>query len=191
MAPRKEQDNADIFQRNRIIYFNGAFTENKVQEVVRKLLEFNVTNPNKDIVIFIDSNGGLADSFIAIHDTIKMISSDVATVCLGKAMSSGMLLLMSGVKGKRFITKNSRVLIHELSAGTIGKISNMNVDVKESQRIQDVLEKLVVEYTDIKKEDVRDLMEKDTFCNAETAKELGIVDYIVESYEEIFSKLNI
>jgi len=190
MAVKKENDGTDVFQRNRIIYFNGTFTENKVQETVKKLLEFEVDDPAKDIIIFIDTNGGFVDSFFAIHDTIQMLTSEVATVCLGKAMSCGMLLLITGKKGKRFITKNSRVLVHELAAGTIGKLSDMDIDIKEAQRMQDIIDKMVLDYTDIPKEDIREFMSKDTYCPAERAKELGIVDYVVDSYSEIFKKLN-
>jgi ATP-dependent Clp protease protease subunit len=128
------------------------FTEIKVREVVKNLLELEVKEPQKDIILFIDSHGGFIDSFFAIHDAINLISSDVATVCLGSALSCGALLLMSGKKGKRFITENSRVLIHEISSGSIGKLSDMDIDLKESQRLQKKIEKMIFEYTKIKED---------------------------------------
>lgn len=190
MATRKEDGSVDVFTKNRIIYFNGSFTESKVHETIRKLLEFEVDAPGKDIIIFIDSNGGFVDSFFAIHDTIRMLRSDIVTVCLGKAMSAGMLLLMSGKRGKRFITKRSRVLVHELSAGTIGKLSDMDIDLREAQRMQDEINKLVLEYTDVKEEDLESFMSKDTYCDAEAAQKLGIVDHVIETYDELFRKIN-
>lgn len=185
----KNNENPDVFKQNRIIYFSGGFTEAKVQDTVKKLIEFEVKDPTKNIVVFIDSNGGFVDSFFALHDTIKMIRSQVATVCLGRAMSAGMLLLMSGQKGKRFITKNSRILVHEMSAGTYGKLSDMDLDVREALRMQELINQMVLEYTDIKKENLEDFMSRDTYCDADRAKELGIVDHVIESYHDIFGKI--
>lgn len=191
MAAKKDIDSADIFNKNRIIYFSGIFSEEKVQDTVKKLLEFEVHDPTKDIVIFIDTNGGYLDSFLAIHDTIKMLRSNVVTICLGKAMSCGMLLLMSGQKGKRFITKNSRILVHELSSSTSGKLTDMEIDVKETQRLRQIVESLILEYTKINPENIKDFMSKDTYCDPEKARELGIIDYVITSWQEFFSKLNI
>jgi len=191
MAVKNEVDSLDVFRKNRIIYFNGIFSENEVRELIKKLFEFELKNPKKDIVIFVDTTGGSVDGFLTIHDAINMITSDVATVCIGKAMSAGMLLLMSGKKGKRFMTKNSRVLIHEISSGTIGKLSEMDINIKEVQRMQKVIENIIIDCTNIKSDEIRDFMSKNTYCDAERTKELGIVDYVIESYEDIFGKLNI
>lgn len=88
----------DVFKNNRIVYFNGIFDEDKAKDAIKTMLEYELENYNKDIIIYIDSRGGEIDSFIAIHDVIKMLRCDVATLCIGKAMSAGQLLLMSGTK---------------------------------------------------------------------------------------------
>ena len=106
----------DVFDNKRIVYFKGKFTEDATHSVIQKLLEFELKDPLKDIVLYIDSYGGYVDSFLAIHDAIRLCRCDVATVCIGKAMSCGQMLLISGAKGKRFITLNSRVLMHPVSS---------------------------------------------------------------------------
>jgi len=121
-----KSEQVDYFENNRIVYMSGDFDETKAQYMITKLLSFESQDPTKDIIMYIDSYGGYIDSFIAIHDVIKMIRCDVATVCVGKAMSCGQMLLISGAKDKRFITPNSRVLIHELSSGRYGKVHELD-----------------------------------------------------------------
>jgi len=186
----KENEN-DVFSKNRIIYFNGTFTENKVQETIKKLLEYEVEDSSKDILMFIDTNGGYVDSFMAIHDTIKMLRSNVATMCIGKAMSCGAMLLISGTKGKRFITPNSRVLIHELSVSSSGKLSDISRDVTESERLQKIINSFILQYTEIKETEIENFMSKDSYITAIQAKELNVVDHIVHNYDEMLGKLNL
>ena len=121
-----EENSNNLLDKNRLIYMSGEFNERKAEHIVSKLLFFECVNPVKDILLIIDSYGGIVDSFVSIHDTINLLRCNVATCCIGKAMSCGQLLLISGAKGKRFITPNSRVMIHEFTAGSYGKLTDNN-----------------------------------------------------------------
>lgn len=187
---KKTNGDGDVFKKNRVIYFNGEFNEDAVKDTIKTLLEYELEDCGKDILIFIDSYGGYVDSYIALHDAINMLRCDVATICVGKAMSCGQMLLMSGAKGKRFITPNSRVLMHQISSGTFGSFAEMENDIKETKRLQELFEDLVRKYTKLTKKKVKKLMSKDSFITAEEALDYGIVDHIVSTNREIFSKLN-
>ena len=180
----------DVFKKNRIIYFKGEVNELKTSETVKSLIQYDLEKPNKDILMIIDSYGGYVDSFVAIHDTMKMIKSNVATLCLGKAMSAAFMLLITGQKGKRFITENSRIMVHELSTFCGGKYSELENDLKEAERMQKFLENLILKYTSVSKDKLKKLLMKDAYITAEKALEYGMVDHIVENYEDLFKKMS-
>ena len=180
---------ADV--KNRIIYMNGIFDEVKAQGIISKLIEFECLDHKSDIIIFIDSYGGFADSFIAMHDVIKLLRCSVATVCIGKAMSAGQMLLISGTRGKRFITPNSRILVHQTSVFTMGKLSEIDNELEESHKIQKILESMILKYTKITKTQLKELMKKDSYLSAKEALELGIVDYIISDPSVLYSKVKI
>ena len=181
----------DVFRDNRIVYMRGDFNEDKVQEIIQKMLELECDCPKKDILLYIDSDGGYVDSFIAIHDVIKMLRCDVATFCIGKAMSAGQLLLMSGTKGKRFISSNSRVMLHQLGGFTWGKLSDMESDIREDRRLQKILNSLILRYTNIKKKDLKKYMRKDSFFSAKKSVKLGLADSIVTDHATLYKKLKL
>jgi ATP-dependent Clp protease protease subunit len=177
---------------NRIIYFSGAFNEEKAHQTISKLLEYECKDPTRDILLFVDSYGGYVDSFVAIHDTIKLLRCDVATCCVGKAMSCGQMLLISGTQGKRFITPNSRVMIHQIASASFGKLRDLEVDIEESKRLQkDVIDKLILKYTKIKPKQLKEIMVDDTFVTAKKALDLGVVDHIVTNPNILYKNINI
>jgi ATP-dependent Clp protease protease subunit len=175
----------------RIIYMNGVFDEDKAKDVITKLLKLESKDPTKDIILYVDSYGGYVHSFLAIHDAIQMMRCDVATVCLGKAMSCGQLLLMSGTKGKRFITPNSRVLVHQISSFAFGKLADMEVDIKESKELQKIIENMIVKYTKITAKKLKSVMEVDSYFSAKQAVELGIADYIITTPSVLYKRIKV
>ena len=177
--------------KGRTIFVSGDFDEKQAKEVINKLFELENENPLKDIMMFIDSYGGACDSFIAIHDIMKIIRCDIATVCIGKAMSCGQMLLISGTKGKRFITKNSRVLIHEISNFTCGKLTDIEIDINETKELKKIVENLIVKYTKIKEKDLKLIMQRDSYFSAEESLKLGIVDYIISGPKDLYSRIKI
>lgn len=185
-----EQKN--VLDGNRIIYMSGDFNEQKAEMVVSKMLMFECINPSRDILLMIDSYGGSVDSFVTIHDTINLLRCDVATCCIGKAMSCGQLLLVSGKKGKRFITPNSRVMIHEFSAANFGKITELDISVQENKRLQkEIWEKLNIKYTNLTKRQLADMKNRDTYLSAKECLSKGLVDHITTSPSVLYKNINI
>lgn len=176
---------------NRIIYMSGEFNEDKAKEIITKLFTLEAKDPSRDILMYIDSYGGYVHSFLAIHDVIKMIRCNVATIAIGKTMSCGQMLLISGAKGKRFITPNARVLMHEIASGAFGKLSEMEVDINETRALKKIVEDLIVKYTKIKKTDLKQIMTRDSYFSAEEAVKLGIVDHIVHKPNDLYSRITL
>ena len=157
----KEDTNpCNNLEDNRIIYVNGNFNEEMTKNIYEKLIALETKDPRKDIFMVIDSYGGYCHSFLAIHDAMKMCRCDVATFCIGKAMSCGQMLLMSGTKGKRFASPNCRILVHQLSSACWGTLSEMQVEVTESEEIQKIMDKIILENTGMTKRELKKLMLK-------------------------------
>tara|TARA_R110000824_G_scaffold148242_2_gene317818 strand:- start:23231 stop:23791 length:561 start_codon:yes stop_codon:yes gene_type:complete len=180
----------NCLDENRIIYFNGDFTEEKSKDIITKLIELDTKDPSKDILMIIDSYGGYVHSFLAIHDVMKcFIRCDVATLAIGKTMSCGQMLLMSGTKGKRFVTPNTSVLVHELSSANWGPLREMENSLNESKRLMGVLNSLFIKYTDLNKTSLKDLMTKDSYMTANEAVEFSIADHVVHKHSDIWKKI--
>jgi len=194
MADNNQNGNGNILNNNRIIYLSGIIDDEKTKNVVSSIIRFEIQDPTKDILFYIDSTGGTVDGFIAMHDIIKNICRcDVATICVGKAMSSGMMLLISGTKGKRFITPNSRVLIHPISQFSVGKttVTQMETRAEETRRLQSFFESLIVKYTNMTKTQVKKYMTCDSFLDTKTCLEMGIIDYIIDNSNILYNNINI
>jgi ATP-dependent Clp protease protease subunit len=184
-------DPKNTLEDNRIIYMSGDFNEEKAKNVITNLLTLESKDPTKDILMYIDSYGGYIHSFLAIHDIVKMLRCDVATLAIGKTMSCGQMLLISGAKGKRFITPNSRVLMHEVSSGSFGKLSDMEIDINEAKELKKIVEDMIVKYTKIKRNELKDLMIRDSYFSAQEALKFGMVDYIINKPKDLYSRINI
>lgn len=187
----KEEKTGTAFEDNRIIYMSGQFDEAKAKEIITQLFTFECKSPKKDILMFIDSYGGYVHSFLAIHDVLQLLRCPVATLCVGKAMSCGQMLLISGAKGKRFITPNSRVLVHEVSSGTFGKLKDMENDIEETKKLKVILDNLILKYTKISSKQLKEFMTKDTFLSASDCIKYGIVDNMVNSPKDLYSRINL
>jgi ATP-dependent Clp protease, protease subunit len=181
----------NTLEDNRIIYMSGDFNEEKAKEIVTKLFTLESKDPSKDILMYIDSYGGYVHSFLAIHDVMRMLRCDIATVAIGKTMSCGQMLLISGTKGKRFITPNARVLMHEIASGAFGKLSDMEVDINETRAVSKICEDLILKYTKIKKDALKDLMVRDSYFSAQEALKLGMVDHMIHKPKDLYSKINL
>lgn len=170
---------------SRILFLSGDINEQKSHDVISKLITLDYQNPMKDILLHIDSYGGDVYSLIAIHDTIKMLRCDVATIGIGKAMSAAAILLMSGTPGKRFITPNSRVMLHEVSGYDEGKLTYLKDSVKEAEKLQLLIEGLVKSYTKMSLKQIKDAMDRDSYMDAAQVKKYGIVDHIISEPEVV------
>jgi len=182
----------DFHSKNRMLFLSGVFNEEKAKQVIDGMLKLEYQNPTKDIIMYIDSYGGYIHSLMAIHDVMKhVMRCDVITVGIGKQMSCGQILLMSGTKGKRFATPNSRILMHQLSGSTYGTFAEQKVLLEESSKLQNTLENLVVKYSKLNKTKMKELMAINSYMSAQEALEYGIIDNILTSPDDIYDNKKI
>jgi len=175
----------DIYSRllnERIIFLGTPIDDQIANLVVAQLLHLESDDPEKDISLYINSPGGSIYSGLAIYDTMRFIKPDVATMCVGVAMSMGSLLLAAGAKGKRAVLPNSRILIHQPSAGFEGQSTDIEIHAREILKLRERIDGIYAEHTGKTPEEVRADMERDRFFNAEQAREYGLVDRVLESH---------
>jgi len=176
-------------QSGRLIRVGGV-TEKKAGSVIQKMLELDSEDPEKDILLVISSYGGEIYEFLGIYDTIRLLRCDVATLGIGKAMSSGFFLLLSGTAGKRFITPNAVLLTHEMSTSAEGKLTDAQVELLQSRREQKLINEIVLKHTKIKKNALKKFIGKDVYLTPRQAINYGVVDHIV-STSAIWNRLNL
>lgn len=174
----------DIYSRllkDRIIFLGTGVDEASANVVVAQLLFLQAEDPKKDIYFYINSPGGSVYDALAIYDTMQFITNDVQTFGIGVQASAAAFLLSSGAKGKRFVLPNATVMIHQPSSGTRGKVTDQEIDLRESLRIKKLLEGIMAKNTGQKPAKIHEDMERDKWLTAEEAKKYGIVDEIVQS----------
>ncbi len=172
----------DIYSRllkDRIIFLGDAVNEHTANLVVAQLLFLQAEDPKKDIYFYINSPGGSVYDALAIYDTMQFVSNDIQTVGIGIQASAAAFLLSSGTKGKRLILPNATVMVHQPSSGTRGKVTDMEIDLKESLRIKKRLNEIMAKNTGQTVKKIQEDMERDYWMTAEEAKKYGIVDKIV------------
>jgi len=175
----------DIYSRllnERIIFLGTPIDDQVANLVVAQLLHLESQDPDKDISIYINSPGGSIYSGLAIYDTMRFVKPDIATMCVGVAMSMGSLLLAAGTKGKRAVLPNSRILIHQPSAGFEGQSTDIEIHAREIIKMRKEIDAIYAEATGKPEEQVRADMERDRFFTAEQALEYGLVDKILENH---------
>jgi ATP-dependent Clp protease protease subunit len=172
----------DIYSRllkDRIIFLGSDVNEATANTIVAQLLFLQSQDAKKDIYLYINSPGGSVYDALAIYDTMQFVTNDVQTVGIGVQASAAAFLLSSGAKGKRFVLPNSTVMIHQPSSGTRGKVTDQEIDLKESLRIKQLLEGIMAKNTGQKPSKIHEDMERDKWLTAKEAKTYGIVDQII------------
>lgn len=172
----------DIYSRllkERIIFLGSDVNEASANVIVAQLLFLQAEDPKKDIFFYINSPGGSVYDALAIYDTMQFITCDVQTVGIGVQASAAAFLLSSGAKGKRSLLPNATVMIHQPSSGTRGKVTDQEIDLRESLRIKKLLEEIMAGNTGQKPEKIHEDMERDKWLTAKEALAYGIVDKIV------------
>lgn len=181
-TPRGERA-FDIYSRllkERVVFIVGPIDDYMANLVVAQLLFLESENPDKDIHIYINSPGGVITSGLSIYDTMRFIKPDVSTMCIGQAASMGAFLLSAGARGKRYALPNSRVMIHQPSGGAQGQATDIEIHAREILYLRERLNKMLSEHTGQPLERVARDVERDYFLSAESAKEYGIIDEIVD-----------
>lgn len=172
----------DIYSRllkDRIVFLGQDVNEATANIIVAQLLFLNAEDPKKDIKFYINSPGGSVYDALAIYDTMKYLSNDIETVGIGVQASAAAFLLSSGTKGKRHLLPNSTVMIHQPSSGTKGKVTDQEIELRESLRIKKLLESIMAKNTGQKIEKIHEDLERDKWLSAVEAKQYGIVDSII------------
>ena len=173
----------DIFSRllrERIVFVTGEVEDQMASLIVAQLLFLESENPKKDIYMYINSPGGVVTAGMAIHDTMQYIRPRVGTVCIGQAASMGSFLLAAGEPGMRVALTNARVMVHQPSGGARGMASDIEIQAKEILRIRKRMNDLYVKYTGKSLKEIEKAMDRDTFLEADEAKEFGLVDHVYD-----------
>ena len=173
----------DIYSRllkERIVFLVGPINDNVASLVTAQLLFLESENPKKEISLYINSPGGLVTAGLGIYDTMQYIKSPVSTLCIGQASSMGSFLLSAGEKGKRFSLPNSRIMVHQPSAGFQGQATDIQIHAKEILALKERLNKIYSKHTGKSVKEISQALERDNFMTPEEAKDFGLIDSVVE-----------
>ena len=173
----------DIYSRllkERIIFLTGQINDSVASLVTAQLLFLEAEDPKKEIYLYINSPGGLVTSGLGIYDTIKYIKPDVSTLCIGQAASMGSFLLAAGTKGKRFSLPNSRIMVHQPSAGFQGQATDIEIHANEVLSLKKRLNEIYSKHTGKSVDEIKTALERDNFMTADAAKSFGLIDEVVE-----------
>ena len=173
----------DIYSRllkERIVFLVGTVSDNIASLVTAQFLFLESENPKKEIFFYINSPGGLVTSGLGIYDTMQYIKSPVSTLCIGQASSMGSFLLAAGEKGRRFSLPNSRIMVHQPSAGFQGQATDIQIHAKEILSLKERLNKIYSKHTGKSIKEISQALERDKFMTAEEAKDFGLIDTVVE-----------
>ena len=173
----------DIYSRllkERIIFLVGPVNDNVSTLITAQLLFLESENPKKEISFYINSPGGLVTSGLGIYDTMQYIKPSVSTLCIGQASSMGSFLLAAGEKGKRFSLPNSRIMVHQPSAGYQGQATDIEIHAKEIMALKERLNKIYSKHTKKSEDQIKKALERDNFMTPGEAKEFGLIDEVVE-----------
>ena len=174
----------DIYSRllkERIIFLVGPINDNVASLITAQLLFLESEDPKKEIYLYINSPGGLVTAGLGIYDTMQYIKPDVSTLCIGQAASMGSFLLTAGKKGKRFSLPNSRIMVHQPSAGFQGQATDIEIHANEVLTLKKRLNEIYSKHTGKPVEDIKKALERDNFMTPEVAKEFGLIDEVVAS----------
>ena len=173
----------DIYSRllkERIIFLTGQINDNVASLITAQLLFLEAEDPKKQIYLYINSPGGLVTAGLGIYDTMQYIKPEISTLCIGQAASMGSLLLAAGTKGKRFSLPNSRIMVHQPSAGFQGQATDIEIHANEVLSLKKRLNEIYSKHTGKNVEEIKSALERDNFMTAEVAKSFGIIDEVVE-----------
>ena len=173
----------DIYSRllkERIIFLTGQINDNVASLVTAQLLFLEAEDPKKEIYLYINSPGGLVTAGLGIYDTMQYIKPEISTLCIGQAASMGSFLLAAGANGKRFSLPNSRIMVHQPSAGFQGQATDIEIHAKEVLSLKKRLNEIYSEHTGKSVDEIKSALERDNFMTAEFAKSFGLIDEVVE-----------
>ncbi len=173
----------DIYSRllkERIIFLTGQINDNVASLVTAQLLFLEAEDPKKEIYLYINSPGGLVTAGLGIYDTMQYVKPDISTLCIGQAASMGSFLLAAGTKGKRFSLPNSRIMVHQPSAGFQGQATDIEIHANEVLSLKKRLNEIYSKHTGKNVEEIKSALERDNFMTPDVAQSFGLIDEVVE-----------
>ena len=173
----------DIYSRllkERIVFLVGSVNDNVATLITAQFLFLESENPKKEIYFYINSPGGLVNAGLGVYDTMQYIKSPVSTLCIGQASSMGSFLLAAGENGKRFSLPNSRIMVHQPSAGFQGQATDIEIHANEIMLLKKRLNEIYSKHTGRTVEEIKNALERDKFMTPQEAKEFGLIDKVVE-----------
>ena len=173
----------DIYSRllkERIVFLIGTINDNTASLITAQLLFLESENPKKEIYLYINSPGGLVTAGLGIYDTMQYIKPPVSTLCIGQACSMGSFLLAAGEKGKRFSLPNSRIMVHQPSAGFQGQATDIEIHANEVLSLKKRLNEIYSKHTGKSVSEIKSALERDNFMTADNAKSFGLIDKVVD-----------
>ncbi len=173
----------DIYSRllkERIIFLTGQINDNVASLVTAQLLFLEAEDPKKEIYLYINSPGGLVTAGLGIYDTMQYVKPDISTLCIGQAASMGSFLLAAGTKGKRFSLPNSRIMVHQPSAGFQGQATDIEIHANEVLSLKKRLNEIYSKHTGKSVDEIKSALERDNFMTADVAHSFGLIDEVVE-----------
>ena len=173
----------DIYSRllkERIIFLTGQINDTVASLVTAQLLFLEAEDPKKEIYLYINSPGGLVTAGLGIYDTMQYVKPDISTLCIGQAASMGSFLLSAGKKGKRFSLPNSRIMVHQPSAGFQGQATDIEIHANEVLSLKKRLNEIYSKHTGKSVDEIKSALERDNFMTADAAKSFGLIDEVVE-----------
>ena len=176
----------DIYSRllkERIVFVVGPINDAIASLVTAQLLFLESEDPKKEISLYINSPGGLVTAGLGIYDTMQYVKPEVSTLCIGQAASMGSFLLAAGSKGKRFSLPNSRIMVHQPSAGFQGQATDIEIHANEVMSLKKRLNEIYSKHTGKSVVDIKEALERDNFMTPDNAKEFGLIDKVVDKRE--------
>ena len=173
----------DIYSRllkERIIFLTGQINDGVASLVTAQLLFLEAEDPKKEIYLYINSPGGLVTAGLGIYDTMQYVKPDISTLCIGQAASMGSFLLAAGTKGKRFSLPNSRIMVHQPSAGFQGQATDIEIHANEVLSLKKRLNEIYSKHTGKNVDEIKSALERDNFMTADVAQSFGLIDEVVE-----------
>ncbi len=181
----------DIYSRllkERIVFIGGPIDDHLANLVIAQLLFLEAEDPERDIMLYINSPGGLVTAGLAIYDTMQYVKPDICTICLGQAASMAAVLLAAGAKGKRYALPHSRIMLHQPIGAFQGQATDVDIQAREILRLRELLNNILAKHTGQPHERIREDTERDFYMSTEDALEYGIIDQIIQPRETSKSK---
>ncbi len=176
----------DIYSRllkERIIFVGGPIDDYLANLVIAQLLFLEAEDPERDIMLYINSPGGLVTAGLAIYDTMQYVKPDICTICMGQAASMAAVLLAAGTKGKRYALPHARIMLHQPMGAFQGQASDVDIQAREIIRLREILNKILSKHTGQPVERIKEDTERDFYMSSEDALKYGLIDEIIESRE--------